>query len=281
MDDERSPATASRRVSTRTSPDTEETRHDADSASPSQRQIADVADFIAARFRPRRIVLFGSRATGATTADSDVDLMVIMEAPGRPVDQAVQIRQALDPKPRFPLDILVRTPRQIQIGLDEGDFFILDAMTRGVTLYAADNDAMSDEGTASESAGLKQATLDWLQKAETDHRSAHALRHLPEPIVETACFHAQQSIEKHLKAYLQEHAIPFPRTHDLSELTALVGTRVPGLAALGSDLAWLSIYSVDIRYPGTVAGITESDRALAIADKVQALVLAALPQTRG
>lgn len=281
MDDERSPATASRRSPTFTNPDSGETRHDSDGASPSQRQIADVAGFIAARFRPRRIVLFGSRAAGVTTPDSDVDLMVIMEAPGRAVDQAVKIRQALDPGPRFPLDILVRTPRQIQIGMDEGDFFILDVMTRGVTLYAADNDAMSNEDAASGSAGLKQATRGWLQQAGTDHRSAHALRHLPEPILETACFHAQQSVEKHLKAFLQEHAIPFPRTHDLSALTALAGTRVPGLMTLGSDLDWLSIYAVDIRYPGTVAGLTECDRSLAIADKVRALVLAALPQTRG
>jgi HEPN domain-containing protein len=92
----------------------------------------------------------------------------------------------------------------------------------------------------------------------------------------TACVHAQQSVEKHLKAFLQEHGVRFPRTHNLAELAALVGARLPGLAALGPDLGWLTDDAVDIRYPGTVAGATEGDRALVIADRVRALVLPAL-----
>jgi HEPN domain-containing protein/predicted nucleotidyltransferase len=249
---------------------------------PNREQIEALAAFIAERFRPERIVLFGSRAYGEPGPDSDVDLMVIMETPGRPVEQAVRIRQAIDLEPSFSLDILVRTPRQIRVGLAEGDFFVQDVMTRGVTLYAADGDdlctvnGVSGDGAAGGSPSLKQATRDWLQKAEADHRSARALRDLPDPLLETACFHAQQSVEKHLKAFLQEHGVRFPRTHNLAELAALVGARLPGLAALGPDLDWLTDYAVDIRYPGTVAGATESDRALAIADRVRALVLPAL-----
>jgi hypothetical protein len=40
---------------------------------PSQDEIAAVVGEIVGRFRPARIVLFGSRAWGAPGADSDVD----------------------------------------------------------------------------------------------------------------------------------------------------------------------------------------------------------------
>lgn len=104
---------------------------------PGREQLADVAAEIAARFRPERIVLFGSRASGMTTDDSDVDLMVVMATALRPPEQAAQIRQALDLQPPFALDVLVRTPEQIRAGLGDGDLFIEDVMLGGVVLYEA------------------------------------------------------------------------------------------------------------------------------------------------
>ena len=55
-------------------------------------QIQELADRIAAGFDVERIILFGSQADGTATADSDVDLMVLMEFEGRPMDMAVRIR---------------------------------------------------------------------------------------------------------------------------------------------------------------------------------------------
>jgi len=36
-------------------------------------------DAVVAQFRPRRVILFGSRATGAETAESDWELLVILD----------------------------------------------------------------------------------------------------------------------------------------------------------------------------------------------------------
>ena len=36
------------------------------------------------------------------------------------------------------------------------------------------------------------------------------------------CFHCQQSVEKYLKARLEEAAISFPKTHDLENLLMLL-----------------------------------------------------------
>ena len=98
-------------------------------------EIAEVAGVIATRFQPERIVLFGSHATQRAHADSDTDLMVIMETATSPIKQAVAIARMVPH--RIPLDVLVRTPEQIAVGMAEGDFFILDVMTEGITLFEA------------------------------------------------------------------------------------------------------------------------------------------------
>ena len=97
--------------------------------------IQRVADEIVRRFRPRRIILFGSHAYGSPTPDSDVDLLVAMDTQLRTVDQAVAIREAVDLP--FPADLLVRTPRQIEERLAMGDQFLAEILSRGIVLYEA------------------------------------------------------------------------------------------------------------------------------------------------
>ncbi len=242
---------------------------------------------IAERFQPRQIVLFGSHAYGRVTTDSDVDLLVIMDTPGRSVDLAIRIRQAIGLRPSFPLDILVRTPEQIRVGLAERDFFIVDAVERGVALFT---DGSSEKGADwLENAGgaeraesaLKHATLGWVKKAEMDYRSALRLGEPPNPTAKSVCFHAQQTVEKYLTACLQQHEINFPRTHDLSELALLGSSRLPNVTAGRSDLMWLTDCAVAIRYPdaaGDETGVArvDADRALRIATRMRLLFRAAL-----
>jgi predicted nucleotidyltransferase len=87
---------------------------------------------IAQRFKPQKIILFGSHAYGQPHADSDVDLLVIMPARNQ-LDQAVRIRWEL-PAP-FPMDLLVRTPKNMRGRLAEGDSFLTEIVTKGKVLY--------------------------------------------------------------------------------------------------------------------------------------------------
>jgi predicted nucleotidyltransferase len=87
---------------------------------------------VAERFRPDKIILFGSHAYGTPHADSDVDILVIMPARNQ-LDQAVKIEGACDPP--FPLDIIVRTPKNVEWRLREGDSFLREIMTKGKVLY--------------------------------------------------------------------------------------------------------------------------------------------------
>jgi len=61
-------------------------------------------------------------------------------------------------------------------------------------------------------------TKSWLVKALADLRAAECLLALQPPLTGLALFHAQQAVEKALKAFLSWHDIPFRKIHDLSVL---------------------------------------------------------------
>ena len=96
------------------------------------RVIRRFARDVAERFAPEKIILFGSHAYGTPHEDSDVDILVVMPARNE-LDQAVRIRLAVDY--RFPLDLLVRTPRNLAWRLAEGDSFLREIVSKGKVLY--------------------------------------------------------------------------------------------------------------------------------------------------
>jgi predicted nucleotidyltransferase len=79
---------------------------------PTREDIEAVARDIADKFRPERIILFGSYAYGTPTDDSDVDLLVVMDTDEDPISIAGRIlSQAM---PGCLLDVIVRTPDELQ-----------------------------------------------------------------------------------------------------------------------------------------------------------------------
>jgi predicted nucleotidyltransferase len=98
---------------------------------------------IAERFRPEKIILFGSYAYGTPHTESDVDLLVIMPA-RNVVDQSIRIGLAFE-RP-FSFDLIVRTPRQVERGLREDDWFLREVMEKGWKLYEAPNGRMGTQG---------------------------------------------------------------------------------------------------------------------------------------
>lgn len=99
--------------------------------------IQQLCQRIANRFSPEKIILFGSHAYGQPTAESDVDLLVVMEYEGSPLQQAIKISRELGLV--TPLDLLVRTPAQVQERLRLEDPFMREIVQRGKVLYEADH----------------------------------------------------------------------------------------------------------------------------------------------
>ncbi|MCI0380488.1 MAG: nucleotidyltransferase domain-containing protein [Gemmataceae bacterium] len=94
-------------------------------------------------FRPDKIILFGSHAHGRPHADSDVDILVIMPARNE-LDQAFKIHSTL--LPPFPLDIIVRTPKEMQWRLEEGESFTMEIVMKGNVLYEKSDPAVGAKG---------------------------------------------------------------------------------------------------------------------------------------
>ena len=92
---------------------------------------------IVAELKPEKIILFGSYAYGNPTPDSDVDLLVVIETNGRNKETYRAISKLLYPR-QFPVDIIVKTPREVDEALKGGvdnAFFIRDIVKKGKVLY--------------------------------------------------------------------------------------------------------------------------------------------------
>jgi len=98
----------------------------------------------------------------------------------------------------------------------------------------------------------------WLRFARSDFFVAE--NKLQDSMFETHCFHAQQCVEKSLKAMMIHlNRLPVPRTHDLSQLLNLLSDSMPAIPDDIMDSASLSLYAVESRYPGFDDPVTEEE----------------------
>ena len=99
-----------------------------------QTAIGDMASHIAERFRPHRIILFGSQARGTPNYHSDVDLLVVMEDGTDNRNVAIEMREAVMNSP-VAKDIVVTTPDEIERRGNLVGTVLRAALREGVTLY--------------------------------------------------------------------------------------------------------------------------------------------------
>jgi HEPN domain-containing protein len=117
---------------------------------------------------------------------------------------------------------------------------------------------------------MKPLTREWVEKAEGDFVTAtREYRARKSPNYDAACFHAQQCVEKYLKACLQEADIPFGRTHNLTALLDLLLPVEPSWEPFRPHLRGLSVFAVNVRYPGESADKAEAREALALCREVR------------
>lgn len=112
---------------------------------------------------------------------------------------------------------------------------------------------------------MREELREWIDKAEGDYFSAlREYRARTNVNHDSACFHAQQCVEKYLKAVLVSHGIPFAKTHDLLPLLTACLAHHALWQVWHDDVEWLSQCAVQFRYPGESATQEDAKKAIGI-----------------
>jgi HEPN domain-containing protein len=112
---------------------------------------------------------------------------------------------------------------------------------------------------------------EWVQKAENDLLTAvHTLKLGRTCPTDTVCFHAQQCVEKYVKALLVHLGTELPRTHHIGALVSLLPPGQRPVLTAAEELR-LTSYAAMTRYPGTYKPISlsEARKAVAVARRVR------------
>jgi HEPN domain-containing protein len=120
---------------------------------------------------------------------------------------------------------------------------------------------------------------EWVLKAESDLKTAsHTLKLGKECPTDTVCFHAQQCVEKYLKALLVMGNQDFPKTHDIRLLASMLPpARLPQIAP--NERRALTNYAAAARYPGwPMIPLKEAREAVRIARRVRSEARRMLPR---
>jgi HEPN domain-containing protein len=91
-----------------------------------------------------------------------------------------------------------------------------------------------------------EPVVGWLRKAQSESVALDAT--LRARALDAACFHAQQGVEKYLKAFLTHHEVPFPYTHNLTKLVELCAQVDTNFRSLLPQVEPLTPYAVRPRY---------------------------------
>jgi HEPN domain-containing protein/predicted nucleotidyltransferase len=209
--------------------------------------------------RPSRIILFGSAARGELHDRSDVDLMVVLPESPTPSHGAAVSRfySALADIP-MAKDIVVVTDERLAELQDRPGLVYREALREGKVVYEAP-DVSPRRGRSGKSKstdiGLPHT---WLAHARSDLASAKILRANPDILPEQAGFHAQQAVEKAVKAVLLARNVDIPYTHDLQDLVEEITGRGMAVPDEVTEAKALTRFAVEMRYP-SLDEVTEAD----------------------
>ena len=100
-----------------------------------QKEIKKITDQIVKKYKPEKIILFGSYAWGKPTEDSDVDLFIVKKSGKRRIDRGRELRKMLFGNDFPAMDVLIYTPKELEKRISMEDFFIKEILSKGKVFY--------------------------------------------------------------------------------------------------------------------------------------------------
>ncbi|HET9209307.1 MAG TPA: HEPN domain-containing protein [Thermoanaerobaculia bacterium] len=116
----------------------------------------------------------------------------------------------------------------------------------------------------------------WIKKAEHDLVTASVVLENKPDVTDTVCFHAQQCVEKALKAYLTLAGVHVEKTHHLLYLLDRCSAILPRFQEIQEHARALTDYAVEVRYIDDWRDIPEEEARSAVALAEEALAFVKL-----
>ncbi len=224
--------------------------------------LEDVVSRLLQAGNPEKIILFGSQARGDATPESDLDLLIVDDSGLPKYDNTVRYLKALK-KLGYPKDVLVCTPQDYEAWSDTINHIYAVARREGKVLYEKKPHQQDNTGNGRRHNGeMKKKTdadhaTELLKKAEKDIVMINLAMDNEGPY-DPACFHAQQAIEKMIKAVIAFHGIEYPKIHNIDKLQALCIKKIPDFPIHDFDFEELSPFAIDSRYSEETDPVMES-----------------------
>ena len=96
-------------------------------------EISKITQQLISRYRPEKIILFGSAAFGKVNEGSDIDMIIIKKSNKKPHERIGEVLHLVDYSLNF--DPHVFTPAEFAKELKLGEFFVTEAARKGKILY--------------------------------------------------------------------------------------------------------------------------------------------------
>jgi HEPN domain-containing protein len=248
-------------------------------ARPSHHVPRDLLDPVIDHFHPQRVILFGSRARGEATRDSDIDLLVVVDD-DTPLEKLHWQDGFGTYGSKRDADIFPMRAKDFERDRAVVNTLAAEADADGIVVYGSPKGAPAMRKV--DPKARWNAVERWLRVAERDRRTVIACMAQDPPLRDSAAFHCQQAIEKLLKGFLTLAGKRGGKTHSLEQLGAAADASFPDLAELVAHVGDWTDWATAYRYPDEDAPpepeVAELQAALDIIDGLVARLRAANPE---
>ena len=203
-----------------------------------------------------RAIVFGSYARGDADAESDLDLLVVVDTDLPFLERWDVIPGLRSESPIEAMDVLAYTPEEVRRMMEMGSVLLPVVLEEGVTIYDGDADfghwwdqqaVLVEKGEDVMKRNPDVVAQRWLRQARRDLISCSKL--LEEGIFETVCFLAQQAAEKALKGVVYLGGARRVLGHSCLRLIKQLEEQHPSLASYLESARLLDQVYITSPYP--------------------------------
>jgi predicted nucleotidyltransferase len=96
-------------------------------------ELKRILEILRDKYKPEKIVLFGSLANRELHEWSDIDLLIIKGTTKRPIERILEVSRLIEPK--VGIDLFIYTPEEYELLLKERFSFLLKVLKTGKIVY--------------------------------------------------------------------------------------------------------------------------------------------------